>query len=88
MRFFKSSSGKGIPGQIAYASTKAGLEGAEATLTKETIFHGVHAAILHPGFTNTPMVRVLGKEYIKKNILPYKRLSFLREWRAKSFPSR
>jgi NAD(P)-dependent dehydrogenase (short-subunit alcohol dehydrogenase family) len=24
-------------------------------LTKEAIFHGVHAAFVHPGFTNTPM---------------------------------
>ena len=66
--FIGSISSQGIPGQIAYASTKAGLEGAEATLTKEAIFHGVHAAIVHPGSTNTPMVRVLGEEYIKKNI--------------------
>ena len=48
--FIGSISSQGIPGQIAYASTKAGLEGAEATLTKEAIFHGVHAAIVHPGF--------------------------------------
>jgi len=72
-------SSQGIPGQIAYASTKAGLEGAEATLTKEAIFLGVHAAIVHPGFTKTPMVQVLGEEYIKKNILPYTRLGRLIE---------
>jgi NAD(P)-dependent dehydrogenase (short-subunit alcohol dehydrogenase family) len=77
--FIGSISSQGIPGQIAYASTKAGLEGAEATLTKEAIFHGVHAAIIHPGFTNTPMVRVLGEEYIQKNILPYTRLGRLIE---------
>jgi len=77
--FIGSISSQGIPGQIAYSSTKAGLEGAEATLTKEAIFHGVHAAIVHPGFTNTPMVRVLGEEYIKKNILPYTRLGRLIE---------
>jgi len=77
--FIGSISSQGIPGQIAYACTKAGLEGAEATLTKEAIFHGVHAAIVHPGFTNTPMVRVLGEEYIKKNILPYTRLGRLIE---------
>ncbi|HYY30512.1 MAG TPA: SDR family oxidoreductase [Chthoniobacterales bacterium] len=77
--FVGSVSSHGIPGQIAYASTKAGLEGAEATLTKEAIFYGVHAAIVHPGFTNTPMVQVLGEEYIKKNILPYTRLGRLIE---------
>jgi 3-oxoacyl-[acyl-carrier protein] reductase len=77
--FIGSISSQGIPGQIAYAATKAGLEGAEATLTKEAIFYGVHAAIVHPGFTNTPMVRVLGDEYIKRNILPYTRLGRLIE---------
>lgn len=77
--FIGSISSQGIPGQIAYASTKAGLEGAEATLTKEAIYHGVHAAIIHPGFTNTPMVRVLGEEYIRNSILPYTRLGRLIE---------
>ena len=77
--FIGSVSSHGIPGQIAYASTKAGLEGAEATLTKEAIFYGVHAAVVHPGFTNTPMVQVLGQEYIKRNILPYTRLGRLIE---------
>jgi 3-oxoacyl-[acyl-carrier protein] reductase len=78
--FIGSMSSQGIPGQISYASTKAGLEGAEATLTKEAIFHGVHSALVHPGFTNTPMVQVLGEEYIKKkNILPYTRLGRLIE---------
>jgi 3-oxoacyl-[acyl-carrier protein] reductase len=55
------------------------VEGAEATLTKEAIFHGVRSAIVHPGFTNTPIVRVLGEEYINKNILPYTRLGRLIE---------
>ena len=77
--FIGSISSQGIPGQIAYSTTKAGLEGAEATLTKEAIFHGVHAAIVHPGFTDTPMVRVLGEDYIKKNIIPYTRLGRLIE---------
>jgi len=77
--FIGSISSQGIPGQIAYASTKAGLEGAEATLVKEAIFYGIHSAIIHPGFTNTPMVRVLGEDYIKTNILPYTRLGRLIE---------
>ncbi|HMB06964.1 MAG TPA: SDR family NAD(P)-dependent oxidoreductase [Isosphaeraceae bacterium] len=77
--FIGSISSQGIPGQIAYASTKAGLEGAEATLVKEAIFYGIHSAMIHPGFTNTPMVRVLGEDYIKTNILPYTRLGRLIE---------
>jgi NAD(P)-dependent dehydrogenase (short-subunit alcohol dehydrogenase family) len=72
--FIGSVSSQGNKGQISYAVTKAGLEGATATLTKEAIYHGVRCGIIHPGFTDTPMVRSLGEEYIKKNILPYTQL--------------
>jgi NAD(P)-dependent dehydrogenase (short-subunit alcohol dehydrogenase family) len=68
--FIGSVSSQGNKGQIAYAASKAGLEGAAATLTKEAIYHGVKCAVIHPGFTDTPMVRTLGEEYITKNILP------------------
>ena len=67
--FIGSISSQGNKGQISYASTKAGLEGAAATLTKEAIFHGVRCGVIHPGFTDTPMVRALGQEYIDKYIL-------------------
>jgi len=72
--FIGSVSSQGNKGQISYAVTKAGLEGATATLTKEAIYHGVRCGIIHPGFTDTPMVRSLGAEYIEKNILPYTQL--------------
>jgi NAD(P)-dependent dehydrogenase (short-subunit alcohol dehydrogenase family) len=72
--FIGSVSSQGNKGQIAYAATKAGLEGAAATLTKEAIYHGVRCCVIHPGFTDTPMVRALGKDYIAKNILPYTQL--------------
>jgi NAD(P)-dependent dehydrogenase (short-subunit alcohol dehydrogenase family) len=68
--FIGSVSSQGNKGQIAYAASKAGLEGAAATLTKEAIFHGVRCCVIHPGFTDTPMVRALGEEFIAKNILP------------------
>lgn len=68
--FIGSVSSRGNKGQIAYAASKAGLEGAAATLNKEAIYHGVKCAVVHPGFTDTPMVRSLGEEYIAKNILP------------------
>lgn len=67
--FIGSISSQGNKGQVSYASTKAGLEGAAATLTKEAIFHGVRCGVIHPGFTDTPMVRALGEEYIEKYIL-------------------
>ncbi len=75
--FIGSISSEGIKGQISYSSTKAGLEGAAATLTKEAIFHGVRCGVIHPGFTDTPMVQVLGDEYLNKHILPYTQLGRL-----------
>jgi len=72
--FIGSVSSQGNKGQIAYTVSKAGLEGAAATLMKEAIYYGVRFAVIHPGFTDTPMVRALGEEHIKKNILPYTQL--------------
>jgi NAD(P)-dependent dehydrogenase (short-subunit alcohol dehydrogenase family) len=72
--FIGSVSSQGNKGQISYAVSKAGLEGAASTLTKEAIFHGVRCGVIHPGFTDTPMVRALGEEYINKSILPYTQL--------------
>ena len=68
--FIGSVSSQGNKGQIAYASSKAGLEGAAATMMKEAIYHGVRCGVIHPGFTDTPMVRALGEEYIAKHVLP------------------
>jgi len=68
--FIGSVSSQGNKGQIAYASTKVGLEGAAATLMIEAMYYGVRCAVIHPGFTDTPMVRALGDEYIKKHVLP------------------
>jgi len=75
--FIGSVSSQGNRGQISYASTKAGLEGAAATIMKEAVFYGVRCGLIHPGFTDTPMVRALGDEYINKHILPFTQLSRL-----------
>ena len=75
--FLGSVSSIGVKGQIAYSSSKAGLEGAAATLSKEAIYHGVQCSIIHPGFTDTPMVRALGEGYIRTHILPYTQLGRL-----------
>ena len=72
-----SVSSRGNKGQISYATTKAGLEGAAATLMQEAIFHGVRCALIHPGYTDTPMVRALGDEFIARNILPHTQLGRL-----------
>lgn len=68
--FIGSVSSLGNKGQIAYAATKAGLEGAAATLMMEAVFHGVRCGVIHPGFTDTPMVRALGEEFIQQHIIP------------------
>jgi NAD(P)-dependent dehydrogenase (short-subunit alcohol dehydrogenase family) len=68
--FIGSISSSGIKGQIAYSASKAGLEGAANTLTKEANYYGVRCGVIHPGFTDTPMVRALGEDYIAKYILP------------------
>jgi 3-oxoacyl-[acyl-carrier protein] reductase len=75
--FIGSISSQGNRGQISYASTKAGLEGAAATIMKEAMFHGVRCSVIHPGFTDTPMVRALGPDYVNKNILPFTQLGRL-----------
>ena len=72
--FIGSVSSLGNKGQIAYAATKAGLEGAAATLMAEAVFHGVRCAVIHPGYTDTPMVRALGEELINKHIIPLTQL--------------
>lgn len=65
-----SVSSQGNQGQISYSAAKAGLEGAASTLMKEAIYHGVRCMVIHPGFTDTPMVHQLGEDYIRDRILP------------------
>jgi NAD(P)-dependent dehydrogenase (short-subunit alcohol dehydrogenase family) len=65
-----SVSSVGNRGQISYATAKAGLEGAQSTLAKEAIYYGVRCAIIHPGFTDTPMVRKMGEGMIRDHVLP------------------
>jgi 3-oxoacyl-[acyl-carrier protein] reductase len=68
--FIGSVSSLGNRGQVAYAATKAGLEGAAATLMMEGVFHGVRCGVIHPGYTDTPMVRALGEDLINEHIPP------------------
>jgi len=72
--FIGSVSSAGNRGQISYATCKAGLKGAQATLASEAVFYGVRSAIIHPGYTDTPMVRSLGEEFIDKAIIPQTQL--------------
>ena len=75
--FIGSVSSRGNKGQIAYAATKAGLEGAARTLMMEAMFHGVRCGVIHPGFTDTPMVHKLGEDLIREQVLPHTQLGRL-----------
>ena len=75
--FIGSVSSQGNRGQVSYGATKAGLAGAESALTKEAMFYGVRCGVIHPGFTDTPMVRALGEDFINKYILPATQLGRL-----------
>ncbi|PWU19653.1 MAG: short-chain dehydrogenase [Verrucomicrobia bacterium] len=68
--FIGSVSSLGNRGQVAYAATKAGLEGAAATLMMEAVYHGIRCAVIHPGYTDTPMVRAMGEKLIAEQIIP------------------
>jgi 3-oxoacyl-[acyl-carrier protein] reductase len=72
--FIGSISSAGNKGQVSYASTKAGLAGAQSTIAKEAMFHGVRSAIVHPGFTDTPMVQAMDQKIIEQHVLPHTQL--------------
>ncbi|MFO0827330.1 MAG: SDR family NAD(P)-dependent oxidoreductase [Phycisphaerales bacterium] len=75
--FIGSISSAGNKGQISYAATKAGLEGVQSTLAKEAIYYGIRVAIVHPGFTDTPMVRAMDPKIIEEFVLPRTQLGRL-----------
>jgi NAD(P)-dependent dehydrogenase (short-subunit alcohol dehydrogenase family) len=49
----------GIPGQVAYGASKAGLVGAARTLAAEWAAVGVRCNVVMPGFIATPKVRAM-----------------------------
>lgn len=54
-----------IPGQVAYAASKAGLVGMARTLAAEWAGHGIRCNVIMPGFIATP--KVLGMpEQVKR----------------------
>ncbi len=68
--FIGSVAAQGNKGQISYATTKSGLEGAATTLMKESMFHGVRTAVIHPGFVDTPILQGMPEGYVEKYVLP------------------
>lgn len=75
--FIGSISSQGNKGQVSYSATKAGLEGAASTMRAEGMFYGVRCGVIHPGFTDTAMVRAMGDDYIEKHVIPATQLKRL-----------
>jgi NAD(P)-dependent dehydrogenase (short-subunit alcohol dehydrogenase family) len=50
---------QGLPGQVAYAASKAGLIGMVRTLAAENAAHGVSVNAILPGMVETEMVRAM-----------------------------
>lgn len=51
-----------IPGQVAYAASKAGLVGMARTLAGEWASRGIRCNVVMPGFIATPKVRAIPKD--------------------------
>lgn len=52
----------GIPGQVAYGASKAGLVGMARTLAAEWASRGVRCNVVMPGFIATPKVRAMPEQ--------------------------
>ncbi len=52
----------GIPGQVAYGASKAGLVGMARTLAAEWAHRGIRCNVVMPGFIATPKVRAMPQE--------------------------
>lgn len=55
----------GIPGQVAYGASKAGLVGMARTLAAEWASHGIRCNVVMPGFIATPKVQGMPDEVQK-----------------------
>lgn len=52
----------GIPGQVAYGASKAGLVGMARTLAAEWGSHGIRCNVVMPGFISTPKVKAMPEQ--------------------------
>lgn len=68
--FVGSVSSKGNVGQVAYAATKSGISGTASTLSKEWRRYGIRCGVVHPGYTDTPMVQAVPYAILEKKVLP------------------
>jgi NAD(P)-dependent dehydrogenase (short-subunit alcohol dehydrogenase family) len=57
----------GIPGQVAYGASKAGLVGMARTLATEWAAHGIRCNVVMPGFIATPKVLAM-PDQVKQSV--------------------
>jgi 3-oxoacyl-[acyl-carrier protein] reductase len=57
----------GIPGQVAYGASKAGLVGMARTLAAEWATHGIRCNVVMPGFIATPKVLAM-PDQVKQSV--------------------
>src|SRR5262249_26975564 len=56
----------GLPGQVAYGASKAGLVGMARTLAAEWARHGIRVNVVRPGMIATPKVRSMPEPLQKR----------------------
>jgi NAD(P)-dependent dehydrogenase (short-subunit alcohol dehydrogenase family) len=56
----------GLPGQVAYSSSKAGLIGMVKTIAAENVARGITANAVLPGFVETENVRAMPAEVLER----------------------
>ena len=66
----------GLPGQVAYTATKAGVVGMILTIAAENVRHGITANAVLPGLVATEQVRAMPAEVMQRwlEVLPAGRL--------------
>src|SRR5207247_9470197 len=66
----------GLPGQVAYTATKAGVLGMVLTIAAENARHGITANAVLPGLVATEQVRAMPAEVMERwlEVLPAGRL--------------
>lgn len=71
----------GLPGQVAYAASKAGLVGMTKTIAAENVRRGITANAILPGMVATEKVREMPSEILEAldDLLPMGRLARPRE---------
>jgi len=71
----------GLPGQVAYSASKAGLIGMVKTIAAENVARGITANAVLPGFVETEMVRAMPADVLERvtQALPAGRMAGVEE---------